>query len=233
MVFGFGKPKRAWIREAKQTIIQMRHDASDDDSSTLSPDQRIAQAANHLSRSAQITRQIAHARSALAAGGTRRSEAIKAYGDEAQLDEIERDLREALSRVRETANKVFEESTERLAKRMNELARELTSTTHSAMPPSIIDAISILDQLKREHDQQAEAFLLERMRKNLESITQAIESLATNEPTSDTPADEPDSWMQAEVDREAHEDVKTQMRILTEIRTIIETFLEKRTADQP
>lgn len=223
MVFGFGPRQSPWLKDAKRTIKQMVEHAGSD----ATPDERISKAADDMSRAAKLTEQITHARSALSQDDEKRREAIRTYGNEAQLAELEDELHNGLERVHESTSTIFEESTARLVERMNALAKKLTSTTRTAPPPYITDSIAILEQLKRERDPAQEHTLLERMRKNLTVISAQIESLKTE--TQHEPSSEgPDSWMQAEVEREKSEAIQAHVKLLEEIRTIIESFLEKR-----
>ena len=227
MVFGFGAHQSPWLKEAKRTIKQMRERAEADQKPP--PDELISQAADDLSRAAKLTEQITHARSLLSQGEDQHREAIKTYGNESQLGALEDEIHETLERIHASTSTVFEQSTARLVERMNALAKKLTTATKRAPPPYITDAITILEQLKRETDPAKEHTLTERMRKNLDMINAQIEQLESHTSGSDESGDDPDSWMQTEVERERTEHIHTQRVILEEIRTILSTFLEKRT----
>ena len=226
MVFGFGAHQSPWLKEAKRAVKQMRERADADPKPP--PDQLISQAADDLSRTAKLTEQIAHARSMLSQDEEQRREAIKTYGNDSQLGALEDELHETLERIRASTNTVFEESTARLIERMSDLAKKLTTTTKSAPAPYISDTIAILEQLKRETDPAKEHTLTERMRKNLDMLNAQIEQLEASKTEVARSGDDPDSWMQAEVERERIETISTRLELLDEMRAIIATFLEKR-----
>ena len=67
------------------------------------------------------------------------------------------------------------------------------------------------------------------MRKNLEMVNAQIQHLEADTTDGEESGDDPNSWMQAEVERERTEQVDAHRTVLEEIRSIITTFLEKRT----
>lgn len=227
MVFGFGAHQSPWLKEAKRAVKQMRERAEADPKPP--PDELISQAADDLSRAAKLTEQIAHARSMLSQGDEQHREAAKTYGNESQLGALEDEIRETLERIHASTSTVFEESTGRLVQRMNDLAKKLTAATKSAPPPYVTDTITILERLKRETDPAKEHTLTERMRKNLEMVNAQIQHLEADTTDGEESGDDPNSWMQAEVERERTEQVDAHRTVLEDIRSIITTFLEKRT----